>query len=667
MKFLLVFLLSTSTLSAKYVSLVPEEETLFYLTPAELTFGENLKQVLYHQELPAELLNFDYASFPHLALFQPWITALQVIEQSPDLATFLKLCPSRQKNTGIIRRYKLHNSFDLFCSKRAAYFFEWATTEHAQNRKLTSYLERSILHLFQEKKWDQFQRVLTALEAETKLMKRVRSFVREDRRIQTAKIPYELYPLLGLEEPLPRMTSSKVPRQKRKPRTRIHFNLDKKKAKAPSALKQEAVKLYQELNLKPRPQREQALELFFQSLLEKEERIKFKRSYNFFRDLNRDLVRTGEFPYALELTHILFDKTRKFQEDDSLFLLMWTYLNQDKVAELYDFLEDEEYIKNYWKLSERNQFWLASVIEQEKGLKKAKFYYQKIINRYPLGYYAIICSKKIKKKPERPLYWISKKKIPPLLTGNLNIYQIQALKRIALWSNIQLHHFLYRDSEIFDKYIKHHQASQLHLKFSLIKKGGSHLPNFSLVRLAMAKRHLPLAHETLELLYPEPFTELLTTYSRGLDRRVIQSLMRQESSFNPRARSYVGATGLMQLMPTTARGIEPDVTLEQLRDPETNIRIGTHYLSFLYRRYKGNLVYSFAGYNAGEGRVDRWDKFYFPKKDNMLLTIETIPFRETRNYVKLIFRNLYHYKSLYEPETFQEHQEIKQFFDVQLF
>jgi len=106
--------------------------------------------------------------------------------------------------------------------------------------------------------------------------------------------------------------------------------------------------------------------------------------------------------------------------------------------------------------------------------------------------------------------------------------------------------------------------------------------------------------------------------NQGVDPRFIHAVIWQESKYRPQARSHAGAQGLMQLMPATAKrfGCEhPD-------DPEENITAGTKYLSWLLKRFSGNVELALAGYNAGEGSVDKYDGIP--------------PYNETQNYVKII-------------------------------
>ena len=115
-------------------------------------------------------------------------------------------------------------------------------------------------------------------------------------------------------------------------------------------------------------------------------------------------------------------------------------------------------------------------------------------------------------------------------------------------------------------------------------------------------------------------------------------IARRESAFNPQARSPVGARGLMQLMPGTAEDVSDRYgfktpTPEELYQPESNIRLGSRYIREMIDRYSGNRLAAVAAYNAGPGRVDRWLR-EAPREFDLF--VESIPYRETRDYVQAV-------------------------------
>jgi soluble lytic murein transglycosylase-like protein len=128
------------------------------------------------------------------------------------------------------------------------------------------------------------------------------------------------------------------------------------------------------------------------------------------------------------------------------------------------------------------------------------------------------------------------------------------------------------------------------------------------------------------------------------------ALIRQESMFSARISSPVGARGLMQVMPETGRAVAAQLGIEgwgdpMLFQPEINVHIGTRYLAEQMRQYGGSLPAVFSAYNAGPHRVEAWRRF--PEFGDEELFTERIPFRETRDYVKILTRNLALYEGLY--------------------
>lgn len=132
-----------------------------------------------------------------------------------------------------------------------------------------------------------------------------------------------------------------------------------------------------------------------------------------------------------------------------------------------------------------------------------------------------------------------------------------------------------------------------------------------------------------------------------VDRALVYGFMRQESAFNPKARSYVGAMGLMQLMPATARAVSaryaPETAGANPWDPSTNVALGQAYISMLLNEVDGNLVRTAAGYNGGPGNVMRWDSSLNASQDP-LLYIASIPLHETRDFVQRVLTNYWMYQ-----------------------
>lgn len=156
----------------------------------------------------------------------------------------------------------------------------------------------------------------------------------------------------------------------------------------------------------------------------------------------------------------------------------------------------------------------------------------------------------------------------------------------------------------------------------------------------------------LKYIYPTKYSEYVEKYSKenGLDKYLVYAMIKAESNFDPEVTSASDARGLMQLMEETA--IERSNIIENqsvgaydLYDPETNIKLGTSYLSYLLKLYDGNVVLAVTAYNAGLGNVEQWIKNGIIKQDGS--DIENIPYTETSNYVRKILKNYQMYLEIY--------------------
>lgn len=153
---------------------------------------------------------------------------------------------------------------------------------------------------------------------------------------------------------------------------------------------------------------------------------------------------------------------------------------------------------------------------------------------------------------------------------------------------------------------------------------------------------------TLKLFYPMKHFDSIISKVKTVHPFLIAALIRQESAFQEEARSRVGAAGLMQLMPRTARLMDRTAVGRKLYQPEVNLRVGIKFFERLVERYDGDVELALAAYNAGPEVVDRWVKRY-PRK-NRLLFLDLIPYAETRNYVTLIGRNYFWYSKIYADQ-----------------
>ncbi|MBN7797961.1 transglycosylase SLT domain-containing protein [Parahaliea mediterranea] len=170
-------------------------------------------------------------------------------------------------------------------------------------------------------------------------------------------------------------------------------------------------------------------------------------------------------------------------------------------------------------------------------------------------------------------------------------------------------------------------------------------------RMAIDAANRARAWDALDLRFPLPYQDTFTRYAslHQVPSTELMAIARRESAFYPRARSPVGARGLMQIMPATGRQVasalgEPHDT-GALYDVEHNVLLGSAYYRQLLDRFDGNRVFALTAYNAGPHRVDRW-RHKPGETVPAEVWIETIPYRETRNYVQavlaynVVFRHL---------------------------
>jgi soluble lytic murein transglycosylase len=155
-----------------------------------------------------------------------------------------------------------------------------------------------------------------------------------------------------------------------------------------------------------------------------------------------------------------------------------------------------------------------------------------------------------------------------------------------------------------------------------------------------------------ELSYVAPFRSIVQSYAKenNLEEAWVYGLMRQESRFVSEARSGVGASGLMQLMPQTAQWVAKRLKLKyhsgMTNDAGANVQLGTYYLKHVQENLSNSPVLATAAYNAGPSRAKKWQSF--DKSVDATIYIDAIPFSETRDYVKKVMTNAVHYSWVLE-------------------
>lgn len=416
------------------------------------------------------------------------------------------------------------------------------------------------------------------------------------------------------------------------------------------------------------------------------ERLPVEVSMGRYADLGKNLWRNGYDDAARDAFDYVIEQGNNEQKEDAQFFRLWMWGAKEEWKTALNWAKERKLLERYKSLNDsRLKYWLAYAHQQTDKAPEARKFWEHLIERHPLSFYGIMASKSLQAfHPESAVgafyKSIHNEKSIELQIKDIDPSILESWKRLRAWSRLDAKGFLASELRGFQKSFipsivtkaaadkKNNVESDAYLlTAALIGEEDNYIESFKVVYVALDAKKVRFNRFLLEILYPKPYYAELQKVLKNakVDPLVVLSLIRQESVFNPEARSRVGARGLMQLMPTTARQMQRSVREKQLAIPKTNLEIGAKYFQQLHRRYDGNLVYVLAAYNAGEARVERWKGLYFVG-DEMLPNVESIPFLETRNYVKLIFRNLFFYKTLEGSKDISDPATFNQIYDVAL-
>jgi soluble lytic murein transglycosylase len=307
-------------------------------------------------------------------------------------------------------------------------------------------------------------------------------------------------------------------------------------------------------------------------------------------------------------------------------------------------------------------YWRARLAEEDKDQERARAYYEKLSERFRYNYYADLARERLTAlgaftlpAAAEPLFRaIPKPQRPRQFTmGNFPMGSVRAQKSLLL-QNAGLTEFALRELQ------------------AAVSDGGTAWATHELVRLHQENGRYDQAMRVLKTVasgyfsydleqLPRPFWEGLfprvywTDLKRHsadnqLDPYLVAALIRQESEFHAAAVSRANAIGLMQVLPSTGRKLAREAHVRafspsMLTVPQVNLQLGTRYFRKMLDRYDGVVEYALAAYNAGPHRVDAW--LANAQYGDVYEFVESIPFTETREYVKSIRRNVSVYQELY--------------------
>ena len=381
--------------------------------------------------------------------------------------------------------------------------------------------------------------------------------------------------------------------------------------------------------------------------------------------LSKSFMRRGLYTQASKgLERILAEKNHHYK--DAAFEFMWLHVLQEKYQTALNIANTHTPNAKALKANPKIHFWISFLNLKLNNAVTAHLQLKKIIRQNPLSYYSILSAKILASNSDMTtseLYLTH-------LNQNISMTSIKDvnpnwLKRIVLWGQIHQPFFLSLEMKSLNTFSNQKDVKNYILnaanQLSLHKE---YLKSFKIIYKAINANKIKLSANLLKILFPKPYLKQVQRNTKKFDPIIALSLIRQESGFNTRARSHVGARGLMQLMPNTAKQFRRRVKKKHLYNAKTNIQIGSKYFHKLMRRYDNNVVFSLAAYNAGEGRVDRWQEEYLTSR-SILENIENIPYLETRKYVKLIYRNIFFYKMILDQHE-NESSDLNKIYDLHM-
>jgi soluble lytic murein transglycosylase len=286
-------------------------------------------------------------------------------------------------------------------------------------------------------------------------------------------------------------------------------------------------------------------------------------------------------------------------------------------------------------------YWSGRAWERGGELERARARWRDVAARQPLSYYAMLAAWRLGEVPWAPPAMADPSRSVAAVDSAMR--RADLLVRLGMDAEAQYEYDrLARDAEQSpDRML----ATAAAFRDRGLSSGAIRLANRALGRGATADAAL------YRLVYPVSYEDVLSAEAadRKLDRALVAALIKQESNFTAHATSPAGARGLMQVMPAVGKGIATALDFPVwdpilLYQPDVNMQLGTAHLAGVLERYDHPAL-ALAAYNAGGARVTRWRTR--PGTDDWELFVERIPFRETRDYVRIILRNREMYRALY--------------------
>ncbi|QLY24369.1 lytic transglycosylase domain-containing protein [Bdellovibrio sp. KM01] len=305
----------------------------------------------------------------------------------------------------------------------------------------------------------------------------------------------------------------------------------------------------------------------------------------------------------------------------------------------------------------RAKFWLGRALKNSNKTAESTTELESLIKEDPLGYYGMMAYRELNREY-------------PAIKGNaqdsasasiLGLDELQGRLRLQIEWLIAVNEKPFAEKALNQASDDLKKAGITSEKtwltmFSAYARAGLYMPLFSTLGTLQPEVKDRLLNDHPDLLFPQPYRDIVAGASEksGIPQEFIYAIIRQESAFNPEARSPVDAFGLMQLLPSVSKNLAATYKLEykealDLYKPEINIPLGAFELKTLMKKYNNQYILAVSGYNANDSAIRGWLKTRY--RDDAVEFIEEVPYEETRAYIKLTMRNYVFYDRLLHSQS----------------
>jgi soluble lytic murein transglycosylase len=331
-----------------------------------------------------------------------------------------------------------------------------------------------------------------------------------------------------------------------------------------------------------------------------------------------------------------------------------------------------------WYAEGRALYWKGRILEKQSKPQAARASYERAIREYPLSVYALLAFARLREssakaatalvsslreRADRSAKWSF---TPRPIFADPGFLRAVELARMGQGGDARRELARLGLSTVGEKHAsaraKEEDEDLLWITAILLDRGGVWSASHSIPRYIATRYRLAypraLGEAKWKIAYPRAFPALVEKNAKAnqIPEALQLAIMREESAFSPRIESFANAMGLTQMLIKTAKRFANNgaVTREILLDPAKNLEIGSRFLGFLWKHFGAVPPLAIAGYNAGEGAVDRWlgDRAYAGLTLDEFM--ESIPYDETRNYTKRVLASYFAYSWLYSRRPVPE-------------